>query len=195
MSLDLSIFNFIHSLVGKMKVIDWLSIFFAEHATYLIIIAGVVFILWSGSVRKKINRIFVGALSLVLSLGIIAQLFYMFLDRARPFIELEFTPLFQEVNASFPSRHAIALFVIALLVASVNRKIGYWFFAFAILNGFARIYSGVHWPSDIIGGFVIATIGFYIVRALVPHQSRVDEIKIIPEEQPVEKKEEKINEL
>lgn len=175
MSLDLSIFNFIHSLVGKIKVIDWLSIFFAEHATYLIIIAGVVFILWNGSVRKKINRVFIGALSLVLSLGIIANFFYMFLDRARPFIELEFTPLFQEVNASFPSRHAIILFVIALLVAGVNRKIGYWFFAFAVLNGFARIYSGVHWPSDIIGGFIIAAIGFYIVRALAPRESKPNE--------------------
>lgn len=162
MFLDLSAFNLVHSFAGKMRVLDWFSVFLAEYAPYLIVAGGIAIILLNGSVRQKIERTLIGIFSFVISLGIFGKLFHFFMARPRPFEELGFRPLFSDSGAAFPSRHAITLFVIALMVFSVNRKWGYWFFGFAILNGIARVYAGVHWPSDVIGGLVLAAIGFYI---------------------------------
>ncbi|MDO8557451.1 MAG: phosphatase PAP2 family protein [Candidatus Jorgensenbacteria bacterium] len=183
MSFDLQVFELIHSFVGKMRVLDWFSIFLAEYATYLIVIGGIVIILLNGSVRERIKRLLVGALALVLSLGIFGQLLHFFIARPRPFLELGFNPLFMDTGAAFPSRHAITLFIIALIVFSSNRKWGYWFFGFALINGLARIYAGVHWPADILGGFILAAICFYAIRAIVGREDKQKEniVKDIPQ--------------
>ena len=65
--------------------------------------------------------------------------------------------------ASYPSGHAIVgvsvMFTIAILL---HRERGWlWPFAAAtcvlILNLYSRLYLGVHWPTDIIGGLVVGS--------------------------------------
>ena len=55
---------------------------------------------------------------------------------------------------------------------TVNRKFGLWLFAAASLYGFSRVYVGVFYPTDIVGGALvgIAVYGFtsYLRRALEP---------------------------
>jgi undecaprenyl-diphosphatase len=36
-----------------------------------------------------------------------------------------------------------------------NKKISIWFFVAAFLIGLARVFTGVHYPLDILGGAVI----------------------------------------
>ena len=36
-------------------------------------------------------------------------------------------------------------------------------FAFALLMAFSRLYVGVHYPSDVLAGFLLALLGSYIV--------------------------------
>ena len=38
----------------------------------------------------------------------------------------------------------------------------------ALIMGLARIFVGVHWPSDILGGAVIGLISVIIIRKLLP---------------------------
>jgi undecaprenyl-diphosphatase len=79
---------------------------------------------------------------------------------------------------SFPSGHAAIFFAIATAVYLYNKKLGIWFFVVAILMGMARIFVGVHWPSDILGGAVIGIISGIIVGKIFKKKtSQVDALK------------------
>jgi undecaprenyl-diphosphatase len=65
---------------------------------------------------------------------------------------------------SFPSDHATAAFGVALATwAFLDRRWGGVLFAAAVLIGFARVYVGVHYPVDILGGLLAAFVGVVIV--------------------------------
>jgi len=83
--------------------------------------------------------------------------------RPRPFAVLphgDFTQLIPHpADASFPSDHASGSFGFA--AASYKKSAGWVqavFTGFAVLVGIARIYSGVHWPTDVLAGVVIGII-------------------------------------
>jgi len=59
---------------------------------------------------------------------------------------------------SFPSNHAMNMFTAATVLSYFYQKYSYYFFGFAALIGFSRIYVGVHYPLDIIGGAVFGII-------------------------------------
>ncbi len=59
---------------------------------------------------------------------------------------------------SFPSGHALFFFAAATAIYCYDKKLGMAFFAAATAIGLARIFVGVHWPSDVLAGAVLGTI-------------------------------------
>jgi len=56
---------------------------------------------------------------------------------------------------SFPSSHAVNNFAGALVLAFFLSRAKWWFLGFASIVAFSRVYVGVHYPSDVIGGSII----------------------------------------
>lgn len=59
---------------------------------------------------------------------------------------------------SFPSIHAVNNFAAAVLFSSFYPKVKYFLFAGAFIVSVSRIFVGVHYPFDVIGGAVIGIL-------------------------------------
>jgi len=157
-SLNLSVFESIYNFGHRNPFLAGVAIFFAQYLPYFLVLAFLILVFMQKGPRRKLYLFCEGALAVILSRGIIATIIYFFYFHARPFAMLGFAPLISEMGSSFPSGHMAWFFALSVSVWCVNRKWGIWFFALSFLMGIARIYVGIHWPLDILGGIVIGAV-------------------------------------
>ncbi len=82
--------------------------------------------------------------------------------RPRPFTEVEgLLPLIAKpTDFSFPSGHTTASFAAALvMLRMLPKKYGITAVILAALVAVSRLYLGVHYPTDVLAGFVVALVG------------------------------------
>jgi undecaprenyl-diphosphatase len=80
-------------------------------------------------------------------------------DRTRPFVaHPEIHPLYVVHSSSFPAGHAATSFAGATLLSYVAPRAAPFFAALAAAIGISRIYDGVHYPTDVLGGAVIGVV-------------------------------------
>src|SRR3954471_18051824 len=82
-----------------------------------------------------------------------------FVERPRPFRTHQGIDVLVsgKTDYSFVSDHATITMAMAAGLFVVNRKFGLFGIALALLEGFCRVYMGVHYPTDVIGGFALGT--------------------------------------
>jgi undecaprenyl-diphosphatase len=92
-------------------------------------------------------------------------------SRPRPYAALSGVVLRQPPahGLSFPSSHtAVTVAVVTTLVPFLPRALAWVAIAYAVLVGWSRVYLGVHYPLDILGGAGIGmAMGGVILLALV----------------------------
>lgn len=59
---------------------------------------------------------------------------------------------------SFPSGHTLSSFIAAFLLAKTDKRFGFVFIPLAVVIAFSRLYLFVHFPTDILGGIVLAAV-------------------------------------
>jgi len=164
---DLVLFHYIHGAAGVSRLLDFIGIFFAEYLGYFLIVGFLLWLFVSRWKERTYASLFV-LLTLILSRGILTEVIRFLYHRPRPFVLLEITSLIEQTDkGSFPSGHAAFYFALAAVFWTFNRRWGNYFFAGTILMGLARIFVGVHWPMDIIGGALVALVSVFIVRLLL----------------------------
>ena len=89
--------------------------------------------------------------------------------RIRPCIALKdaITPLGSNGTYSFPSNHALNNFAAAVFIYKFFPKLKWALFITALLISISRVYVGLHYPSDVIGGAIIGSIFGYLFALLV----------------------------
>jgi len=106
----------------------------------------------------------------VLGAEVIDQALKLGFQRPRP--DVFFGPL--PLNYSFPSGHAMVSCCFYLALAEIllddrwsrARKLAVWTFAILLTGaiGLSRVYLGVHYPTDVLGGYAAAIAWLAIVR-------------------------------
>ncbi len=167
MAFDSLLFGILHKFLGVSGILDVLIVFLSKYLPYIVCVAVVIFLILHKNVREKFYMFFFITLSLIFSRGIITEVIRYFYAKPRPFEFFGFPSLISESGHAFPSGHAAFFFALAFALWLFDKKWGKWIFIFAIINGGARVVAGVHWPFDIIGGFVVGGISVYLTYLLL----------------------------
>jgi undecaprenyl-diphosphatase len=61
-------------------------------------------------------------------------------------------------SGAFPSGHAASAFAAATVIAWASRRLAVPAYVLAALVAWSRVYVGVHWPLDVIGGAALGTL-------------------------------------
>ncbi len=148
------IFNLFFSL-SNFAFIKNVSIFLSDYLIYGLFIFIIIFIFFQ---CKFIFRNIV--LFSIISLGgyLVSKVLKSIFHIQRPFIEMNFIPVVPESGFSFPSSHATVFAALSIFAFSLNKKLGVIFSILTIFIGLSRMVLGVHYPSDILGGFVVGAI-------------------------------------
>ncbi|WP_329456612.1 phosphatase PAP2 family protein [Streptomyces sp. NBC_01497] len=114
-----------------------------------------------GSVRDSVSAV-AGLLWATIAAGV-ALLVSLpvrgFVGRPRPFVDHKGVDvlLAGQHGYSFVSGHATLAMAVGVGLFVVHRKYGLVAIGLAVLEGFTRVYLGVHYPTDVIGGFALGT--------------------------------------
>lgn len=169
-----TIFYFLYSFAHKSVLLDNLIIFCAVYLPFMAIILALVFLLFHHEVFYAENKfkailkkwkeiIFVFFVSGFA--WVVAKIFKTLIHTDRPFISLgDVHSLFSETGFAFPSGHATFFMALATSIFLIHKKVGYAFIAIAIVIGITRVAGGVHFPIDILGGFVLGALVAYLVK-------------------------------
>ncbi len=155
---------------------EWLNpvmIFLSDQVIWLPLIG---FVIWMA--HKQFDRRSFGIFFLFLLLGIVASdvsssyLLKNLVERLRPCRVPELKALTNQFGQKcggkygFVSSHAansICLMSFAFFVLEMKSWKYYWFWLVPLLVSFSRIYLGVHYPGDIIGGLIVGCTWAYIL--------------------------------
>lgn len=175
MTLDLYIFRLINNLSHKWWYLDISGAFLAKYLGFLLLLYLLLLLFRQKNWKVKIYFFSLIVLSALTARGLIVEVIRFFYERPRPFTILGFNPLIPEnYNDSFPSGHAAIYFALAAAVwffnksANQSQKSFILLLSGATVISLARIFAGIHWPSDILAGALIGFISAFFIKKILP---------------------------
>lgn len=164
-NLDTAIFFLINKTLAN-PVLDWIMPL-TQTLPYVFLTLLIIFFFF----RKKDRSLAVLLTIAVVVSSIVVGVIKDAVGRERPYQVLDVRQLVDEHdNRSFPSNHAQLSFLLAAIVFRFYRKFGIILFFIALLISFGRIYLGVHYPSDVMGG---ALIGILLAILILKIRKRI----------------------
>ncbi|MFF8603750.1 phosphatase PAP2 family protein [Streptomyces sp. NPDC015232] len=91
-----------------------------------------------------------------------------FVERPRPFKDHQGLEVLVagKTDFSFVSDHATLTMAVAVGVFIAHRRFGLLAIGLALAEGFCRVYMGVHYPTDVVGGLALGTAAALLLAPL-----------------------------
>lgn len=162
---SINLFFLIFNLNNHSVIFDNLMLFGATYLIYITIF--LMFVLaFKGKIKEK-KALILTVLAIPIAILLIKVIHIFYLE-PRPFVTFHFSPLVSNsADASFPSRHATIASVMAISYVYFKSRWSLLFLLFMLWVGIARIFVGVHYPLDIVGGFVVGILSLIIVLQFI----------------------------
>ncbi|MES2803823.1 MAG: phosphatase PAP2 family protein [Bdellovibrionota bacterium] len=172
--LDHSLFYLINTSLAN----SWFDTFFPlwtnfhKLQIFLYLIAPVLLIYTYWKARGKGLALVISAVLMTTALDQFIRIIKPVFNRPRPFVteNLPFEVIFRgdpQGGLSFPSGHAADGFFIAVFLGLYFPKLRWLFLTLATLTAYSRVYCGVHYPSDVLGGAVLGIISAWLAFFLI----------------------------
>jgi undecaprenyl-diphosphatase len=166
-SWDITLFRLINGQ-GHNYFLDWFMPFMTDLKNFRYVLP--VLVVWVLVREKKAGIVFLVFIGLTLAITdpFSSRLLKDWLGRVRPCHVLEEVRLLTDCNTSysFPSSHAVNIFAAAFFLSQPLKKLSPLFFGIAGIVGYSRIYIGIHYPLDVIGGAAIGLLIAWPMRWL-----------------------------
>lgn len=168
-SLDRSIFLFLNGMHNDFfDVFMW---YVSKTATWLLMLLFLLYIIFKNNWRLALMVILGIALTITLADQISSGLIKDFIGRFRPTHNPEIESIVHTVNGykgglyGFVSSHAANTLGVAVYISLLfrNRYITLFMMLWSLLVAYSRIYLGVHYPGDILGGMIVGVISGFVV--------------------------------
>jgi undecaprenyl-diphosphatase len=141
-----------------------------------------ILIIWLGLMIFGGKRGMIAGILLLLSVAIAdysaAQWIKPLVGRLRPCYDLDGVRLLVKCGGkwSFPSNHAANISAAMIILGIFYRRWRWEFVAITLLVSYSRIYVGVHYPGDVIGGIIwgvfVSLIIFLIWRLFAEREKK-----------------------
>ena len=182
--IDLKTFEYINSLAGNIKIIDEIILMFANDY-FVPVSIGLIFLFhWisfsNTDFKIQSQKSVLKSIIIMVISNIIIMALNQIIFRERPFEVNDINLLFyMPTDSSFPSNACAGS--ISLALGFLSKKWIRTFFIIlllAILMSLSRIYVGIHYPSDIAAGVLVA-IGSYFIGHYIWKYSTKIQLKCI----------------
>lgn len=151
--LDQKIFFKLYNFTVSQQQVAKLAVLITKYSSKFfstIYISTAIYLIYSSDPRIKTFILIPAAVYLT------AKLIPLLYNRRRPFAEYSLKrQVKQREGHSFPSTHAGSSMIIALAVLNINFQSGILMIFLAVLTALSRIMVGVHYPTDILGAWLI----------------------------------------
>jgi undecaprenyl-diphosphatase len=125
-------------------------------------------LLWlPGDARTRTYAV-LSVVTLVIAEGAINLVLKPSIHRERPYVRNRLSALLVKTpdRHSWPSGHAGSSMAAAIVLAVATWPWGIAFLLFAFVVGYSRVYVGVHYPTDVVSGYVVGALTAAAVLAL-----------------------------
>lgn len=156
--MDFEIVRKINGLAGRVRPVDLMLDLIARYGHWAFVIYGLMMWFLPGEDKKKRRECCILAFLGVCIASLISYGIGKIWKRERPFRQdsriWNFTG--HKANASFPSNHTMNSALVVMELIAYHVKGSKVMAVLATILAFSRLFSGVHYPSDLLGGLTIA---------------------------------------
>lgn len=170
-TLNQSLFLLINATPDSPVWLLELATFIAKDLILLVPIMMVIFWLWGAREQMKARRQLVIKIAIALVIGLlISWLLGKAFPHPRPFASgIGYHFLDHKPNNSFPSNHGTIIFTFAFSFLFWHRlSSGIALLIVGAAIAWSRVYLGVHWPLDMVGGLLLGLLSCVLAQLVWP---------------------------
>ena len=182
-SIDIKLFTFLNGHYNA--YFDQFMWLVSSRLAWIPMCLALLYVVFRNNWRNGLAALLLIALTITLSDQISSSIIKHAVERLRPTHTEALIPIVHTVNGymsglyGFVSSHAANSFGVAMILSLLfkNRWFTMLMFLWATILSYSRIYLGVHFPGDIIGGMIVglavASLLFFLYKKLLSTKARL----------------------